>query len=101
MSSERIPNTSGGAPRVPRRSRRRKNTEFVEHLTGQEQMLVTFPWSRSLTPAERAEFADSLANHPSSFSNAQLEALIVAWKRRAQLAQARGQAASSGSSRAA
>ncbi|GAA4170104.1 hypothetical protein [Gryllotalpicola koreensis] len=92
MSTERTPN-AGGAPRVPRRSRRRKNIEFVEHLTGQEQMLITFPWSRNLSAAEREEFADALANHPSSFSNAQLEALIVSWKRRAQLAQARSQTA--------
>jgi len=88
MSSERTPK-AGAAPSIPRRSRRRKNTEFVEHLSGQEQMLITFPWSRNLTPEERAEFADALANHPSSFSNAQLEALILSWKRRAQLAATR------------
>jgi len=52
MSNERTPNT-GAAQTVPRRSRRRKNIEFVEHLTGQEQMLVTFPWSRNLTADER------------------------------------------------
>ncbi|AYG03672.1 hypothetical protein [Gryllotalpicola protaetiae] len=98
MSTERTPN-AGGAPRVPRRSRRRKNIEFVEHLTGQEQMLITFPWSRNLSAAEREEFAAALAGHPSSFSNAQLEALIVSWKRRAQLAQAR--ASSAGVTRAA
>jgi hypothetical protein len=49
-------------------------------------MLITFPWSRNLTAAERAEFAEALANHPASFSNAQLEALILSWKRRAQTA---------------
>jgi hypothetical protein len=91
MSNERTPNP-GAAQTVPRRSRRRKNVEFVEHLTGQEQMLITFPWSRYLTAAEREEFAEALANHPASFSNAQLEALILSWKRRAQLAQAKGQA---------
>lgn len=85
----------------PRRSRRRKTVEFTEHLTGQEQMLLTFPWSRDLTPAERAEFAEALAHHPSSFSNAQLEGLIVSWKRRAQLARARSQAAANGVTRAA
>jgi hypothetical protein len=83
MNPERTPRPAA------RRSRRRKNIEFVEHLTGQEQMLLTFPWSKSLTPAEREEFAEALANHPASFSNAQLEALIVSWKRRAQLAQSR------------
>lgn len=88
MSTERT-SKAGAAQSVPRRSRRRKNTEFVEHLSGQEQMLITFPWSRNLTPQERAEFADALANHPSSFSNAQLEALILSWKRRAQLAATR------------
>jgi len=49
-------------------------------------MLLTFPWSRNLTPSERAEFAEALAHHPSSFSNAQLEALIVSWKHRAERA---------------
>lgn len=76
----------GNTPRVPRRSRRRKNIEFVEHLSGEEQMLLAFPWSRNLTPPERAEFAEALAHHPSSFSNAQLEALIVSWKQRAERA---------------
>jgi hypothetical protein len=85
MSTERNPQT-GATQRAPRRSRRRKNIEFVEHLSGQEQMLITFPWSRNLTAAERAEFAEALANHPASFSNAQLEALILSWKRRAQTA---------------
>ncbi len=89
MTSERTPRPAA------RRSRRRKNIEFVEHLTGEEQMLLTFPWSRNLTSEERAEFAESLAHHPSSFSNAQLEALIVSWKRRAQLAQSRERAADS------
>ncbi|WP_022882404.1 hypothetical protein [Gryllotalpicola ginsengisoli] len=98
MTSER---TSGAAAGTPRRSRRRKKTEFVEHLSGEEQMLITFPWSKSLTAAERAEFAESLAHHPSSFSNAQLEALILSWKRRAQLAQARKSAESTGATRAA
>jgi hypothetical protein len=88
MTSESTPKTPGEepreAPRVPRRSRRRKNIEFVEHLSGQEQMLLAFPWSRRLTPPERAEFAESLAHHPSSFSNAQLEALILSWKHRAE-----------------
>ena len=69
-----------------RKPRRRKKIEFVEHLSGDEQMLVTFPWTKSLTREERAEFADALANHPSDISNAQLEALIVSWKERALLA---------------
>jgi hypothetical protein len=81
MTSERT-----GRP-TARRSRRRKNIEFVEHLSGQEQMLLTFPWSRNLTPSEREEFAAALAHHPSSFSNAQLEALILSWKHRAERAQ--------------
>lgn len=93
MTSERSPQTPGGAPRVPRRSRRRKNIEFVEHLSGEEQMLLAFPWSRSLTPPERAEFAEALAHHPTSFSNAQLEALILSWKHRAERAGARSRAA--------
>ena len=92
MTSERTPST-GGAPRAPRRSRRRKNVEFVEHLSGEEQMLLTFPWSRYLSPDERAEFAESLAHHPSSFSNAQLEALIVSWKHRAERAGSKSRAA--------
>jgi hypothetical protein len=64
-------------------------------------MLLTFPWSRYLTSHERAEFAEALAHHPSSFSNAQLEALIQSWKRRAQVVQAREKAASTGVTRAA
>jgi hypothetical protein len=92
MSTERTPKAG-----APRRSRRRKNIEFVEHLTGQEQMLITFPWSRDLSAAERAEFADALANHPASFSNAQLEALIVSWKHRAQTAPARARLESASS----
>ena len=97
MTSERNSKTPGEgrreAPRVPRRSRRRKNIEFTEHLSGEEQMLLTFPWSRNLTPSERAEFAEALAHHPSSFSNAQLEALIVSWKHRAERASAPRRAA--------
>ncbi len=95
MKSERTPRPAA------RRSRRRKNIEFVEHLSGEEQMLLTFPWSRTLTPDERAEFAESLANHPSSFSNAQLEALIVTWKHRAQIIQARDKSSATGVTRAA
>ncbi len=64
-------------------SRRRKKVEFIEHLRGDEQMLLTFPWTRNLSADQRAEFADALANHPSDITNAQLEALILNWKQRA------------------
>jgi hypothetical protein len=86
MSTERTPQSTGGAPKPVRRPRRRKKIEFVETLSGPEKMLLAFPWSRQLPPDELAEFADAMAHHPSSFSNAQLEALIVSWKRRAQRA---------------
>ncbi|MCL2515808.1 MAG: hypothetical protein FWD85_05800 [Microbacteriaceae bacterium] len=86
MSTERTPQNIGGAPKPVRRPRRRKKIEFVEHLTGPEQMLLAFPWSSGLSTTERAEFADALAHHPATFSNAQLEALIISWKRRAQRA---------------
>jgi len=66
-----------------RKPRRRKKVEFVEHLRGDEQMLLTFPWTKTLTRTERAEFAEALANHPADITNAQLEALILSWKERA------------------
>lgn len=81
--------TSDRSEKPARKPRRRKKIEFVEHLSGDEQMLITFPWTRSLTGAERTEFAEALANHPSDISNAQLESLILSWKQRALLAQSR------------
>ena len=84
MTSELNPQQPARAPR-----RRRKKVEFVEHLRADEQVLLTFPWTKHLTPEERARFADALANHPKDISNAQLEALIVRWKRHAQLAEVR------------
>lgn len=84
MTSELNPRQAARAPR-----RRRKKVEFVEHLRGDEQVLLTFPWTKHLSLEERAEFADALHNHPKDISNAQLEALIVRWKRQAQLAELR------------
>ncbi|WP_298226982.1 hypothetical protein [Gryllotalpicola sp.] len=76
MTTERITTPA-------RKPRRRKKVEFVEHLSGDDQMLLAFPWTKNLSRPERAEFAEALASHPADISNTQLEALIVSWKERA------------------
>jgi len=53
------------------------------------RLLVAFPWARSLTREERAEFADELAHHPVEMTNSAIEELLVTWHARADAARTR------------
>ncbi|WP_308466888.1 hypothetical protein [Rathayibacter soli] len=58
-------------------------------LEADSRLLVAFPWARTLSREERAEFADQLAHHPTEMTNSAIEELLVTWHARADAARTR------------
>ncbi|TAM70600.1 MAG: hypothetical protein EPN48_04280 [Microbacteriaceae bacterium] len=58
-------------------------------LEADSRLLVAFPWARSLSREDRAEFADQLAHHPVEMTNGAIEELLLSWHARADAARPR------------